>query len=315
LRRDCRRFRHGNLSPVKFMSYQGIVTCSSTCPCGSHCPFSGSFSDGPGDYGNSQTCSWLVASSYPTNTMIAFCGYDFVTINECSSESCTTRRQLARRKMNVSRKFSARWSPRCSRWQDASMPRQAAPASAGAQATNEDEILHWRSLRHSVAAFGRQSSSEGPHSLAHAVAAEESAHDGRGDEEARSPGAAFRKSTGCCSRARALSFTPTKRASQCRRPLPFRRTSTCTAFIHYLVGILFLSLLAVPPARAGLFWSSLAFDSRILHAPTILKVAFRMPITLARDEMVTLCLPGFRQDMRVHAAARLVLIELLVVPT
>ena len=239
------------------------------------------------------------------------------------------------------------------------MPRQAATASAGAsEATNEDELLHWRSLRHSVAASGRQSSSEGPHSLAHAdfdcadtilaragtgisasVTAEESARDGRGDAEARSPGSALRKSICCCSRARALSCTPTERASQCRRPLPCRRTSTCTAFIHYLVGILFLSLLAAPPARAGAvayvkafprtrmrrwfymlaifqstlaapgernsperrgrpagLWSSLAFEPRILHAPTSLKVAFRMTIPLASDEMVIFSLPGFRRD-------------------
>jgi len=83
------------------------------------------------------------------------------------------------------------------------------------------------------------------------VTAEESGRDGRGDEEARSPGAALRKIRGCCSRAQALSFNPTERASQYRRPLPFRRTSTCTVFIHYLVGIWFLSLLAAPPAQAG----------------------------------------------------------------
>ena len=239
------------------------------------------------------------------------------------------------------------------------MPRQAAPASAGAlEATNEDELKHWRSLRTSVAASGRQSGSEGPHSPAHAdfdcagtalaragtgksagVTAEESARDGRGDAEARS-GSALWNSLGCCSRARALSCTPTERASQCRSPFPFRRTSTCTAFIRYLVGILFLSLLAAPPARAGadayvkafprtrtrrwfsmlaifqstlaapgernsperrgrppgLLWSSLAFEPRILHAPISLKVAFRMPIPLARDEMVIFSLPGFRRD-------------------
>ena len=67
------------------------VTCSGTCPCGSHGPLSGSISDGPGDYGTSrQTCSWLVASSSRTNIKISFSSfdtesdYDFVTINECS---------------------------------------------------------------------------------------------------------------------------------------------------------------------------------------------------------------------------------------
>jgi len=78
------------------------VTCSGPCPCGSHYRSSGSFSDGPSNYGNDQNCSWLVASSYPTNIMIAFSsfhtesGHDFVTINECLSASCATPRQLAR---------------------------------------------------------------------------------------------------------------------------------------------------------------------------------------------------------------------------
>ena len=94
-------------SPGKFMSYHGSVRCSggvglsSSCPCGSHGPSSGSLSDGPGNYGDSQTCSWLVASSHPTNIMIAFSSFDtgrgdFVTINECLSASCAARRQLAR---------------------------------------------------------------------------------------------------------------------------------------------------------------------------------------------------------------------------
>jgi hypothetical protein len=84
------------------MSYQGSVRCSGSCPCGSHGPYSGSFSDGPGNYGSSQTCSWLVASGYPRNITISFASFntesccDFVTINECSSASCATRRQLAR---------------------------------------------------------------------------------------------------------------------------------------------------------------------------------------------------------------------------
>ena len=82
--------------------YRGSVTCSGTCPCGLHGPSSGSISDGPGDYGPSQTCSWLVASGYPTNITISFSSFDternrdFVTINECSSASCANRRQLAR---------------------------------------------------------------------------------------------------------------------------------------------------------------------------------------------------------------------------
>ncbi len=82
------------------------VTCSGPCPCGLHGPSSGSFSDGPGNYGSRQTCSWLVASSMPTKIMVAFTSFDtnshgyygddFVTINECSSASCETRSELAR---------------------------------------------------------------------------------------------------------------------------------------------------------------------------------------------------------------------------
>lgn len=48
--------------------------------------------------------------------------------------------------------------------------------------------------------------------------------------------------------------------------------------------------------RAGVFWSSLSFKPKIHHAPSSLQVAFRMPIPLARDEMVTFALPGFRRD-------------------
>ncbi len=109
-------------SPGKFMSYQAGVTCSGTCPCGSHSTSSGSFSDGPGNYRDSQICSWLVTPGASwafkrtpaTNITIAFSsfdterGRDFVTINECTSWTlyttaegefsrvqCNTRRQLA----------------------------------------------------------------------------------------------------------------------------------------------------------------------------------------------------------------------------
>lgn len=44
---------------------------------------------------------------------------------------------------------------------------------------------------------------------------------------------------------------------------------------------------------AGVIWSSLSFEPNILHRPISLAVAFRMPIPLARDEMVTFSLPGF----------------------
>ena len=47
------------------------------------------------------------------------------------------------------------------------MTRRAAPASAR-EATKEDEVLQWRSLRHSDAASGWQGIPAGPHSLAHA---------------------------------------------------------------------------------------------------------------------------------------------------
>ena len=46
---------------------------------------------------------------------------------------------------------------------------------------------------------------------------------------------------------------------------------------------------------AGAIWSSLSFEPSILHRPISLAVAFRMPIPLARDEMVTFDLPGFRR--------------------
>ena len=76
------------------------LTCPGSCPCSpSSGSSTGTFSDGPGDYPNSQTCSWLIASlaeitvrftSFDTEH-----GHDFVTINRCTSADCSAKEQVA----------------------------------------------------------------------------------------------------------------------------------------------------------------------------------------------------------------------------
>jgi len=48
---------------------------------------------------------------------------------------------------------------------------------------------------------------------------------------------------------------------------------------------------------SGSIWSSMSFDPNVIHAPVRLQVAFRMPIPLVRNEMVTFSLPGFRRSI------------------
>ena len=71
--------------------------------------------------------------------------------------------------------------------------------------------------------------------------------------------------------------------------------------LRCVCSILFLGLLALSPTQAetpsnGAIWSSLSFNPKILGAPTSLEVAFRMPIPLAQDEIVTFVLPGFKRE-------------------
>jgi len=75
-----------------------ILTCGGS-NCSSGCTpslgaTSGTISDGTGDYANSASCWWLLATSPGVEIRIAFpsfdteAGYDFVSIYECGSASC-----------------------------------------------------------------------------------------------------------------------------------------------------------------------------------------------------------------------------------
>jgi len=66
-------------SPGKFMSCQGSVMCSGFCPCGSHGPSSGSFSDGPGN----------TVTTRPARGSSQFCMH--ITISFASQAACTSR--------------------------------------------------------------------------------------------------------------------------------------------------------------------------------------------------------------------------------
>jgi hypothetical protein len=80
-----------------------ILTCSGNCLCAaSNNISSGNIYDGPTDYGSNTNCQWLISSSAVieldlTSLETEPC-CDFVTINRCSSPSCssTTTEQVAR---------------------------------------------------------------------------------------------------------------------------------------------------------------------------------------------------------------------------
>ncbi|MGB1604953.1 MAG: hypothetical protein ACPIOQ_70115, partial [Promethearchaeia archaeon] len=99
--------------------------------------------------------------------------------------------------------------------------------------------------------------------------------------------------------------------SSARRACFWRRTegmavakmshARTSLLLRCVCSILFLGLLALSPTQAetpsnGAIWSSLSFNPKILGAPTSLEVAFRMPIPLAQDEIVTFVLPGFKRE-------------------
>jgi hypothetical protein len=87
--------------PGKYQSNSIVITCTGTCPCApSSGQSSGTFSDGPGYYDYNANCKWLIASTAEIRlSFSAFnteSGYDFVTINRCSSSSCNTTEQVAK---------------------------------------------------------------------------------------------------------------------------------------------------------------------------------------------------------------------------
>jgi predicted outer membrane repeat protein len=74
------------------------VTCSGDCECTpSSGTCSGSFSDGPGDYANRQTCKWLIESPGLISLSFPFFEtFDPVTVNRCTSAACDTVERLAK---------------------------------------------------------------------------------------------------------------------------------------------------------------------------------------------------------------------------
>jgi hypothetical protein len=84
-----------------------VVTCSGSCSCSpSSGQRSGTITDGYGSYSNGESCRWLIASA--STIRLSFSsfstesGYDYVTINRCSSSSCSTVEQVARISGSVS---------------------------------------------------------------------------------------------------------------------------------------------------------------------------------------------------------------------
>jgi len=77
-------------------------TCSGPCDCEeAQGAASGTFSDGPGDYGNMATCTWLISSpsSEITLRFLSFDSeyqFDFVTINRCENPECQSPEQIGR---------------------------------------------------------------------------------------------------------------------------------------------------------------------------------------------------------------------------
>jgi hypothetical protein len=85
-------------------TYLGIslanVSCSGGCTCTpSTNTTSGTISDGPGNYVNNLNCQWIIASNAViqmsfTSFSTEF-DYDFVTVNRCTSPSCSSVEQVA----------------------------------------------------------------------------------------------------------------------------------------------------------------------------------------------------------------------------
>ena len=87
---------------VLFTSHSGsAITCSGSCACSpSSGQSSGTITDGSEDYSNGEDCRWLISS--PSEIRLSFTsfstesGYDYVTINRCTSSSCSSTEQIAR---------------------------------------------------------------------------------------------------------------------------------------------------------------------------------------------------------------------------
>ena len=93
------------------------VTCSGSCGCSPSSGRSGIISDGSGNYGNNENCQWVLQArggagivSLSFSYFDTESGYDYVTIYECSSSSCSSRQQVARLAGSVSASSSYRSS-------------------------------------------------------------------------------------------------------------------------------------------------------------------------------------------------------------
>ncbi len=112
--RNCETGKYGTVlgatgsTPCTFCAagtYLGIslanLSCSGGCPCTpSTNTVSGTISDGPGNYVNDLNCQWIIASDAViqmsfTSFSTEF-DYDFVTVNRCTSPSCSSVQQVAK---------------------------------------------------------------------------------------------------------------------------------------------------------------------------------------------------------------------------
>ena len=83
------------------LDIESSLTCSGSCLCEpSSGQSTGIFSDGPGKYGDSQTCSWLIASVAQIDVHFTLfeteSNMDTVTINQCSSSDCESTKEIAK---------------------------------------------------------------------------------------------------------------------------------------------------------------------------------------------------------------------------
>jgi len=79
------------------------VSCTGSCECpGAWAAYSGTITDGDGDYPESAACQWTIQASAGTEVSLQFTvfdtelDYDFVNVWECDSPACNIKAQLTR---------------------------------------------------------------------------------------------------------------------------------------------------------------------------------------------------------------------------
>lgn len=74
------------------------MTCSGTCTCTPSSASSGTITDGSGSYKNNENCMWLISSEHEIQLFFSSfdteSGSDYVTINRCTSASCSPAAQM-----------------------------------------------------------------------------------------------------------------------------------------------------------------------------------------------------------------------------